>query len=125
LGKRPVPDKILRAIAQERNQNSAEWSSKCALELPVECVCLCDGFGHTSGALILPDLQDGSGKAWHLAVGAGKDANIYAVNRDSMGKFSPNNHNAIYQEIDYVLGSGVWAVPAYFQNTVHYGGVSD
>jgi len=31
-------------------------------------------------------------------VGARKDA-IYVVNRESMGKFNPDNDNAIYQEI--------------------------
>jgi hypothetical protein len=93
--------------------------------MPVECVCLCDGLGRSSGALILPDLQDGSGKTWHLAVGARKDANIHIANRDSMGKVNPNNDKAIYQEVDFALGSGVWAIPAYFQNTVYYGGVSD
>jgi hypothetical protein len=79
----------------------------------------------SGGALLLPDVQDGSGKTWHLAVGAGKDANIYVVNRDSMGKFNPNNDSAIYQEIDSALGGGVWAMPAYFNNVVYYGGVSD
>lgn len=79
----------------------------------------------SGGALLLPDLQDGSGKTWHLAVGAGKDANIYVVNRDSMGKFNPNNDNAIYQEIGSALGGGVYAMPAYFNNIVYYGGVSD
>ena len=59
----------------------------------------------------------------HLAVGAGKDSNIYVVNRDNMGKFNPNNDSAIYQELDGVLPAGVWANPAYFNNTVYYGNV--
>jgi hypothetical protein len=80
----------------------------------------------SGGALVLPDLKDGAGSTWHLAVGAGKDAIIYVVNRDSMGKFNPNNDNAIYQEItSNGLGSGVFAMPAYFNGTVYYGAVND
>ena len=76
----------------------------------------------SGGELLLPDLRDGSGTTWHLAVGAGKDGNLYLVNRDSMGKFSPNN-NSIYQELAGALPGGVWAMPAYFNNTVYYGSV--
>ena len=43
----------------------------------------------SGGALVLPDLTDGSGNTQHLAVGAGKDSNLYVVNRDNMGKFNP------------------------------------
>ena len=42
----------------------------------------------SGGAMVLPDLSDGAGHTMHLAVGAGKDTNLYVVNRDSMGKFS-------------------------------------
>jgi hypothetical protein len=78
----------------------------------------------SGGAMVLPDLTDGSGTVHHLAVGAGKDGNIYVVNRDSMGKFNSANDNAIYQEIDSALG-GVFSMPAYFNNTVYYGAVGD
>ena len=77
----------------------------------------------SGGAMILPDLTDSQGQVHHLAVGAGKDSNIYVVDRDNMGKFNPNNDNAIYQEIDGALPGGVWAMPAYFNNTVYYGSV--
>ena len=39
-----------------------------------------------------------------------------------MGKFSSNNNN-IYQELAGALPGGVWAMPAYFNNTVYYGSV--
>ncbi len=76
----------------------------------------------SGGALVLPDLSDGTGNTLHLAVGAGKDTNLYVVNRDSMGKFSPND-SGIYQELDGVLPGGIWAAPAYFNNTIYYGPV--
>jgi hypothetical protein len=76
----------------------------------------------SGGTIVLPDLTDGSGNTWHLAVGAGKDSNLYLVNRDSMGKFSASNNN-IYQELSGALPGGVWAMPAYFNHTVYYGSV--
>jgi hypothetical protein len=80
----------------------------------------------SGGEMLLPDLQDGQGNTWHLAVGAGKDGHIYVTNRDLMGKFNTNNDSAIYQEIDSNgLGGGVWSVPAYFNNKVYYGPVGD
>jgi hypothetical protein len=88
----------------------------------------------SGGAMVLPDVKDQSGTTWHLAVGAGKAAvgspfsRIYVVNRDSMGKFNPSNDNAIYQEITsngLDSDTGVYAMPAYFNNTVYYGAVDD
>jgi hypothetical protein len=76
----------------------------------------------SGGMIVLPDLNDSSGHTWHLAVGAGKDSNLYVVNRDSMGKFSSNN-GGIYQEIAGALSGGVFAMPAYFNNTIYYGSV--
>ena len=75
----------------------------------------------SGGVMLLPAQRDSSGTAWNLAIGAGKDGNIYIVNRNNMGKFNPNNDSAIYQEIDGVLGGGMWASPAYFAGSVYYG----
>ncbi len=79
----------------------------------------------SGGVLVLPDLTDNNGQVHHLAVGAGKDTNIYVVNRDNMGKWNPSNNNQIYQEIQGALPGGEWAMPAYFNNTVYYGDVGD
>jgi hypothetical protein len=76
----------------------------------------------SGGALVLPDLTDGSGNTVHLAVGAGKDAIIYVVNRDSMGKFTATN-NGIYQQISGQLPGSVFSMPAYFNGTLYYGAV--
>jgi hypothetical protein len=78
----------------------------------------------SGGALLLPDFTDSSGQTRHLAVGAGKDSNIYVVDRDAMGKFSPSKNN-IYQEIQGGLSGSVFSMPAYFNNTVYYGAVGD
>lgn len=77
----------------------------------------------SSGAMLLPDITSG-GQTLHLAVGAGKDGNLYVVNRDSMGKFNPSNNNSVYQEFSGIFsGGGVFSAPAYFNNTVYYGPV--
>lgn len=78
----------------------------------------------SGGALVLPDLTDNSGVVHHLAVGAGKDANIYVVDRDAMGKFNSGSNN-IYQEIQNALAGGVYSSPAYFNNAIYYGAVGD
>jgi hypothetical protein len=78
----------------------------------------------SGGALLLPDMMDATGKTRHLAIGAGKDGNIYMVDRDNMGKFNPQNDNAIYQELVNALPNGVWSMPAFYQNWVYYGAVS-
>jgi hypothetical protein len=78
----------------------------------------------SGGALVLPDLTDASGKVWHLAVGAGKDANLYLVNRDSMGKFN-SSADAIPQKVSSFFPGPVFSTPAYFNGTVYYGAVGD
>jgi hypothetical protein len=70
----------------------------------------------------LPDVTDVAGATRHLAVGAGKDGNIYVVDRDNMGKFSPSSNN-IYQQLSNVL-SGEFGMAAWFNNTVYYGSIN-
>ena len=74
----------------------------------------------SGGILLLPDLTDSGGTTRHLAVGAGKDGNLYVVNRDSMGKFSPSANN-IWQQLTDALAGGIWSTPAYFNQTLYYG----
>lgn len=78
----------------------------------------------SGGVLLLPDMKDDSGKVWHLAVGAGKDKNVYVVDRDDLGKFHRDG-NHIYQEMVSALGGGEFSMPAYFNHTVYYGGMED
>jgi hypothetical protein len=70
----------------------------------------------SSGEMLLPDVTDANGVVRHLVVGAGKDGNIYVVNRDSMGRFSNN----IWQELKGIVPGGVRSTPAYFNGTVYY-----
>jgi outer membrane protein assembly factor BamB len=79
-----------------------------------------EDFG-SGGALLVPPQKDSGGMFHNLAVGAGKDGNIYIVDRQNMGKFNPNNDNAIYQEIDGVLPGGDWSMPAYFHGSLYFG----
>jgi hypothetical protein len=74
----------------------------------------------SGGIMLLPDLTDSSGAVRQLAVGAGKDGNIYVVNREDMGKFTSVGNN-IWQELDSALPGGVWGTPAYFNATIFYG----
>jgi hypothetical protein len=79
----------------------------------------------SGGAMLLPDQTDANGVTRHLAVGAGKDTNIYVVNRDNMGKFNASSNNAVYQELPNALSGGAWSMPTLFNNTVYYAGQGD
>ena len=82
-----------------------------------------EDFG-SGGPLLLPDVTDASGKTRHLAVGSGKDAIIYVLDRDSMGKFNSTQNN-IYQQISGQPAGGEYGKPSYFNGTVYYGAVND
>jgi FG-GAP-like repeat len=79
----------------------------------------------SGGAVVLPDMTDANGRTRHLAIGAGKDSNIYLVDRDNMGKFIPGttSNTNIYQELAGALPGGEWATAAYFNGAVYYGPV--
>ncbi len=74
----------------------------------------------SGGLMLLPDMADAGGTIRQLAVGAGKDGNLYVVDRNNMGKFNSVGNN-IWQQLDGVLGAGVWSTPAYFNASIFYG----
>jgi len=74
--------------------------------------------------LLLPDLKDSAGTTHQLAVGIGKDQNIYVVDRNNMGKFNSTS-NAIYQQISGILPDAYDSSPIYFNNTVYLGGITN
>ncbi len=76
----------------------------------------------SGGALLLPAMKDSLGATWDLAVGAGKDSNLYIVNRNSMGKFNSSS-NKIYQELAGVLPGGLWSMPAFWSGRLYFGPV--
>jgi len=91
----------------------------------------------SGGLMLLPDQVDGSGVTRHLAVGAGKDQNIYVVDRDSLGKFNTANDDNAYQPLldafsAYAAAScggpgpsGVYGAPVYFNGSVYYSASGD
>ncbi|HKV04258.1 MAG TPA: hypothetical protein VJO53_04025, partial [Candidatus Acidoferrales bacterium] len=95
-------------FAMNNSQGNAETESTADTDL---------GSG---GEMLLPDLKDAQGNTRHLAIGAGKDSNLYMVDRDNMGKFTSND-SGIYQELPGALSGGVWSAPAYFNGTAYYG----
>jgi hypothetical protein len=76
----------------------------------------------SGGAILLPPIKDSTGAVWNLAAGAGKDSNLYLVDRTSMGKFNSGSNN-IYQELAGALPGGIWSMPAYFNGRLYYGPV--
>ncbi|MGA8233225.1 MAG: hypothetical protein WB795_17260 [Candidatus Acidiferrales bacterium] len=79
----------------------------------------------SGGALVLPDMTDANNNTRHLAVGMGKDAIIYVVDRDAMGEFNPTADN-VYQEITgQAAADGEYGAPAYYNGLLYYGAVDD
>jgi|HubBroStandDraft_6_1064221.scaffolds.fasta_scaffold00009_101 hypothetical protein len=84
----------------------------------------------SAGVLLLPDQTTGPP---HLLLGGGKPGTIYLVNRDNMGGFDPNGDVQVVQELVHGVGlpgptsatTGIWGMPAYYQNQVYYAGVAD
>jgi hypothetical protein len=73
----------------------------------------------SGGAMILPPQ---TGTYPNEIIGAGKEAMIYVVNRDSMGGYSTTTNNNIQTVTG--TGKGFWSSPAYWNNSVYYAGSS-
>lgn len=79
----------------------------------------------SGGLMLLPDQVDAAGNTRHLAVAAGKDQNLYVLDRDQMGHFDAAGDTTIYQELSGALPGGMWSSPAYFNGHVFYGSVGN
>jgi hypothetical protein len=80
----------------------------------------------SGGAMLLPD-EVGSAAHPHLIVGAGKDGNMYVVDRDNMGKWNGvdggTDNSQIVQELEGALPGQIFSSPAYFNHAIYYGDV--
>ncbi len=74
----------------------------------------------SGGGMLLPPLSDAQGHSRDLAVVAGKDNNIYVMDRANLGTFNPGS-DVIYQQLSGALGGGVFSSPAWFNGTLYYG----
>ena len=71
----------------------------------------------SAAPLLLPDMVDANGITRHLAAGAGKDGNLYLVDRDNMGQFNATK-NDVYQQIP-ISSSENHSSPIFFNNTIY------
>jgi hypothetical protein len=80
----------------------------------------------SGGVLLMPDIPIGGGNVLSLAAGAGKDGNIYYMGRtgDFLGEYDGQNDNNIFT-ITNALPNGASSTPAYFNQTLYYGGIGD
>ena len=69
----------------------------------------------SGGVMLLPEQFDSFGQIRRLAVGAGKDRNVYVVDRDNMGKYDPTNNSNIYQSLPAGLSGPEFAMPGLLQ----------
>ena len=75
----------------------------------------------SSDVVLLPDLQDASGRTVHLAVTAGKDGSIYVVDRDNLGKFNATSNGQAHQVLAGVLAAPEADPAAYFNGRLYFG----
>ena len=71
----------------------------------------------SAAPLLLPDLKDASNVTQQLAIGAGKDHNLYVLNRSNLGQFNSTTNN-VYQEIS-LSGNENHSSPVFFNNAVY------
>jgi len=76
----------------------------------------------SGGVLLIPDRP---GKVHpYLLVQVGKEGTVYLTSRNKMGKYNPNDDSQIIQNLPGAVG-GSWGMPAFWNNNVYFGGVSD
>jgi fibronectin type 3 domain-containing protein len=81
----------------------------------------------SGGVLLLPDQP---GPHPHEAITAGKNGNIYVVDRDNMGHYNPNNDNQIVQTIVNIFPHGLstngnFKAPVYFNGNLYFSADAD
>ena len=76
----------------------------------------------SAGPLLLPDMLDSNNVTQHLAIGGGKDCNMYVVSRDNMGQFNAMQ-NEIHQQIK-ICNNENHSSTVYFNGSVYVGPVN-
>jgi len=78
------------------------------------------------GVLLLPDLPTGSAHQ-QLLVQMGKEGKIYLLDRNNMGKFCSTCTSIDTNIVQEIPGAstGIWGSPAFWNNTVFWGGGKD
>jgi hypothetical protein len=116
IGANDYPDSVVRLTNSGTLTVADYWTPFNAVTLDLEDLDL-----GSAGLLLLPDLVDNASVVHHYAVTAGKDGNMYVVNRDNLGQFNSSTNN-IVQTIK-INGSGAvnenFSTPAYFNNNVY------
>ena len=75
------------------------------------------------GVMLFPDQPAGAAHQ-HLAIAGGKQGTLYVVDRDNMGHFNASGDTQIVQSLPSIVG-GMFATPAFWNNTLYVGGVND
>jgi hypothetical protein len=76
----------------------------------------------SGGVILLPDTVTFN-TAKHVLIQSGKEGKLFVVDRDHMGQYDPGG-NHVLQSIGNAVG-GVWGKPAFYNNTVYFGGQGD
>lgn len=76
----------------------------------------------SGGVLVIPD-RPGK-KHPYVLVQVGKEGTVYLTNRNHMGHFNAADDSQIFQNLPGAVG-GMWGMPAFWNNNVYFGGVSD
>ena len=78
----------------------------------------------SGGAMLLP-YQRGAAHPY-LAVGAGKDGNLYVLDRTNMGHFNASGNQQIVESIPNAFGGhGIYSTPAYWQTYLYFWSPND
>jgi uncharacterized protein YjdB len=73
----------------------------------------------SAGPLLLPDLVDAGNVTRHLAIAAGKDGNLYVIDRDNLGHYNATQ-NSNYQTF-HIATAENFSSAIYFNGTVYIG----
>ena len=71
------------------------------------------------GAAVLVDPS--AGPIPHLLIGGGKSGTLFLINRDNMGGYNSSSNNVV-QSLS--VGNGIFATPAFWNNTLYIAGTS-